>query len=375
MTYFVKTFGCASNLADSERIAAKLEKRGMKSAKSIFLADHIVINTCVVRESAENRVYGLLDKLEKKAQVTGQKMMIVLTGCLVGLATRDTSGKMMKRLQEKFPMVDEFLHPEEVGFDTVPIRADKLHAIVPISTGCNNCCTFCVVPFTRGRETSRPYEEIVKECLGLLKSGYRQITLVGQNVNSYGSDIVQTSKTKIRIAGRLISPVFVKHLGRLRIPTLFPYLLEEVAKLGFEKVDFISSNPWDFSDELIAVIAKHKNITREIHLPVQSGDNTILKKMNRWYTAKQYLNLISKIRKIGKDVKFSTDIIVGFPGETNDQFENTVELCKKVGFYKAYISEYSDRPMTAAHKIFPDEVPHQEKKRRWQELESLINKK
>jgi tRNA-2-methylthio-N6-dimethylallyladenosine synthase len=181
-------------------------------------------------------------------------------------------------------------------------------------------------------------------------------------------------KQKEQIAKK-IKPTFVKHLGRYRIPTLFPALLESVCGIkGIKKVDFISSNPWDFSDELIKVIAENKNISREIHLPVQSGDDEVLKRMNRWYTRDQYIKLVENLKLKIKNLKLSTDIIVGFPGETKSQFENTVALCKSVGFYKAYIAEYSDRPLTAAHKAFKDDIPHKEKKRRWRVLESLVNK-
>ena len=175
--------------------------------------------------------------------------------------------------------------------------------------------------------------------------------------------------------GKVIKPVFVKHLNRIRIPTLFPYLLEDICKIpGIEKIDFISSNPWDFSDELIDVIAKNPKITRSIHLPVQSGSTSVLKRMNRWYTSDDYLNLVQNLKFKIKNLKLSTDIIVGFCGETQEEFLETVDLVKKVGFYKAYLAMYSDRPMTAAHKAFTDDVPHEEKKKRWQVLEELINK-
>lgn len=387
MKYFIKTFGCQQNKADSERIAQNFKSRGMTAAKNYQQADYIVINTCMIRESAENRVYGLVHNLNKlksspeSLDLTRDKlhrrMKIIVTGCMVGMAFRDKTGKYLKKIREKLPGVDEFMPIEEVGFDFAPLRTDKLSAWVPISNGCNNFCTFCVVPFTRGREISRPFEEITKECQELIDKGYKNITLLGQNVNSYGADLI-SEKAKVPYnqvpSFKSVKPIFVKHLGRYRIPTLFPHLLEEVAKMGFEKVDFMSSNPWDFSNELIDVIAKNKNITRTIHLPVQSGDDNVLKRMNRWYTAEEYLNLISRIKHLIPNVKFTTDIIVGFCGETDEQFKNTVKLCKKVGFEKAYISMYSSRFGTAATKVFKDNVPHSTKKKRWLILEKLINK-
>ena len=164
------------------------------------------------------------------------------------------------------------------------------------------------------------------------------------------------------------------HLGKYRIPTLFPYLLDEVAKMGFEKVDFMSSNPWDFSDELIDVIARNKNITRTIHLPVQSGDDNVLKRMNRWYSADEYLKLVANLKFKIKNLKLTTDIIVGFCGETDEEFENTLKLCKKVGFNWAFVSVYSQRPMAASTKIYKDDVSHKIKDKRWKILDDLINK-
>lgn len=400
MKYFIKTFGCQLNFADSERVAAAFESRGMVPAKSYPDANYIVINTCMVRQSAENRVYGLVKNLSK-FKLQNSNLKIIITGCMVGLALRDKTGKYLQRLKTIMPEVDEFMPIEEVGFDNAPLRTDKISTWVPVSNGCNNFCSFCVVPFTRGREISRPYEDIIDECKQLKELGYKNITLLGQNVNSYGADLIrpfvianevkQSHKTRLshpptlrrgsdndnliyRLNGKKIKPIYVKHLGRLRIPTLFPYLLNEVAKIGFEKVDFISSNPWDFSDELIEVIAKNKNITRTIHLPVQSGDDNVLKRMNRWYSASDYVALISKIKNKILNVKFTTDIIVGFCGETDEEFKNTVKLCKKVGFEKAYISMYSPRPMTAATKVFKDNIPYEVKKNRWKILENLINK-
>lgn len=401
--YFIKTFGCAQNVSDSERIAADMSARGMVEAKNIDQAHHVIINTCMVREMAENRVYGAVNNLVKKKLKTGLPEKIIVTGCMVGMAVRDKSGKFLKLIKKRLPDVDEFLPIEEVGFDHAPLRTNRIHAWVPISNGCNNFCTFCVVPFTRGREISRPYDEILEECRQLAKEGYKKITLLGMNVNSYGADLIWgedniqvlrdinktyfTNCTKSRSShklinkdyhlpnGSIVKPILVKHLGRYRIPTLFPYLLEDVCKIeGIEEIDFLSSNPWDFSAELIDVIAQNPKITRKLHFALQSGSNSVLKRMNRWYTLEDYLKLIEKIKEKVSRVEFSTDIIVGFCGETEEEFQETVDLVKKVGFYKAYIAMYSDRPLTAAHKVFKDDIPHIVKKRRWQILEDLINK-
>lgn len=410
MKYFIKTFGCQANEADSERIASFYKARGYTPARSMKHADDIVINTCMIREKAENRVYGLVHNLTQE-KIRGRNLKIVVTGCMVGMAMREKSGKMLGALKRKMPQVDEFLPIEEVGFDHAPLRSDTKHAWVPISNGCNNFCTFCVVPFTRGREISRPFDDIISEVSQLASNGYTRITLIGQNVNSYGADLLlgaeniqvmrdvpgkqyfETStilptgvireprgetkqeQKEYLLNGKKVKPTFVKHLGRMRIPTLFPLLLKTLCEIdGIKHIDFLSSNPWDFSDDLIDTIANNPKITRHIHLPVQSGDSAMLKKMNRWYTKEEYLELVAKLKKQIKDITISTDIIVGFCGETDEQFNNTVDLCKQVGFSKAYVSIYSDRQMTTAHKVFTDDVPHPIKKKRWILLEEMINR-
>jgi len=393
MKYFIKTFGCQQNHADSERIAASYKAKGFTKARSYQNADHVIINTCMIRQAAENRVYGLVNNLGILKQ-SHPNLRIIVTGCMVGAAFRDKTGKFFARLRKILPQVDEFMPIEEIGFNTEPIRVSKTQAWVPISNGCNNFCTYCIVPFTRGREISRPMAEILNECTELKNKGYTEITLLGQNVNSYGADLVLGGKNiqvmrdikekyfedkvtdikEYEFNGRKLKPVFVKHLGRQRLPTLFPYLLEEIAKLGFKKVDFISSNPWDFSDELIATIAKHSNLTRTLHLPVQSGDNAVLKRMNRWYTREEYLTLIKKIRQAIPKIQFTTDIIVGFCGETDQEYENTIKLCEEVNFAKAYIAMYSERPFTAATKVMNDNIPFPIKKKRWMRLDTLVNK-
>lgn len=407
-TYFVKTFGCQQNVADSERVEQAFAARGFTKSRGYKDANYVIINTCMVRESAEERVYGLVNNLAKikKEKLKNKELFkIIVTGCMVGIAFRDKTGKFLSKIRDRMPDVDEFMPIEEVGFDSEPVRQSTTHAWVPISNGCNNFCTFCIVPFTRGREISRPYEDIIEECLHLKAKGYTSVMLLGQNVNSYGADLIvgkeniqvmrdinetyfdnsaigqfnnqanniSTIRAKFTYNGRNVEPVYVKHLGRQRIPTLFPYLLEDVARMDFEKVDFVSSNPWDFSDELIEMIAKYPNITRTIHLPVQSGDTAVLKRMNRWYTREEYLEIISKLKTQIPDVKITTDIIVGFCGETDEEFQNTVTLAKQVGFEKAYISRYSERYMTAATKVMKDDISPATKKKRWKELDKLIN--
>ncbi len=379
-SFFIKTFGCQQNKADSQRIASYYVSRGFKESKTLNSASEVIINTCMIRQSAEDRVTGLVKNLTKDKTL---RPKIVITGCMVGMATRDDTGKYIKALKKRMPEVDEFLPLEEVGFDYPALRSDVTHAWVPISNGCNNFCTFCVVPFTRGREISRPFEDIILEVKELADKGCEEITLLGQNVNSYGADLVKNKKG-LSVnkqgyslpSGRNVKPVIVKHLGKYRIPTLFPYLLEEVSYIkGIKKIKFISSNPWDFSDKLINVIARTPIIDRNIHLAVQSGDDQVLKRMNRWYTQEDFIKLAKNIKYKIKDAQISTDIIVGFPGESKEQFENTIKLARKVNFSYAYVSKYSNRPNTAASKAMPDDISHKEKERRWKILNDLINHK
>ena len=324
------------NEADSERIAAGYESRGWQKAETIDGADEILINTCSVRESAEHRVLGLVNNLIKKKK---KKQKIILTGCMLyhGITS----------LKKKLPGVDEFKPIKE--FNTSPNLKFKNSnlKLVPIMEGCNNFCTYCVVPYSRGREKSRPFAEILCEVEELAKRGYKEIMLLGQNVNAYGQDLSDAKAT-------------------------FANLLRTLNDLsGLEKISFMTSNPWDLTDEIIEAL-KLPKIDRYLHLPVQSGDDEILKMMNRHYKASDYLNLVKKIKKQIPNMQIGTDIIVGFPGETEEQFLNTFKLCKKVGFVKAYIAMYSPRPQTAAFK-FKDDVLHKEKKRRFRILDKLIN--
>ncbi|MFZ1627052.1 MAG: MiaB/RimO family radical SAM methylthiotransferase [Candidatus Moraniibacteriota bacterium] len=373
--YYIQTFGCQQNTADSERIASQYEARGFQPAGNLEEADTLIVNTCIVRDRAEEKVYGLVQNLREKAGRGPADLHIVITGCLVGAAAREPSGKLMKRMKARLPD-EEFLPMEDVGFEHEPKRTAGKMASIVISNGCNNFCAFCIVPFSRGKERSRPFIEIINEVQEAVRQGKPEVMLLGQNVNSYGADfLMEKMKDGSEYAlpsGKSVKPVMVKHLGRHRIPTLFTHLLEAVAEIpGVEKVMFLSANPWDFSDELIETIARHPNIDRLLHLPIQAGSDKIIKAMNRWYTRDEYLALIDRIRAKVPEVQFTTDIIVGFPGEAREDFEATIDIARRVKFSKAFIAWYSPRHGTAALKIGNDVDIH-EKKRRYTELDHLV---
>ncbi|MAF20507.1 MAG: tRNA (N6-isopentenyl adenosine(37)-C2)-methylthiotransferase MiaB [Parcubacteria group bacterium] len=328
MRYHIVTYGCQMNKNDSERIAAKLEQAKNKPAQKESLADLIIINICSVRQSAINRVHSKVNKIQKQQP----KTKIVLTGCIL-----EKDKKRFKELNIAIWPIIDF----KIKAKCQSIR----HAFIPIMTGCNNFCAYCAVPYTRGREKSRPAQEIIKEIKSLIKQGYEEITLLGQNVNSY------------------LSP---------KDKTNFPNLLKMINQLeGKFKINFLTSHPKDMSDQLIKVISQSKKVSKQIHLPVQSGDNQILKKMNRGYTITKYRNLIKKTRQAIPQAEISTDIIVGFPGETQKQFQNTVKLVKQIKFKQIYTSAYSSRPGTAATKL-KDDVHSSEKKKRKRIILNMI---
>jgi len=337
--YFIRTYGCQMNESDSEWIDGYYQSKGFVWAEKIEEADEIIINTCSVRESAENRVFGLVNNLNK-AKLKGEKFKLIVTGCTLRYAP--------KRLKKKLPSVDEFI-PIEFYLTNSPFAVRKFEqvALLPISQGCNNFCSYCVVPYARGREVSVDFDQLIDSVKNLVERGYKEIVLLGQNVNSYGLDFEDKNKNFARLLKRL-------------------HQIDDL-----EKISFLTSNPWDLTDEIITAM-KQSKISREFHLALQSGDDQILKKMNRRYTSGAFLRLIKKLRKEIPAIKISTDVIVGFPGETREQFENTVKLCRKVGFVKAYVNRYSPRSGTAAFKL-GDPVPASEKKRRWQIIDQLIN--
>ena len=330
MKYFIKVFGCQMNESDSERIATFLEKQRYKKAPNIEGADLIIVVACSVRQTAVDRIFGLKKKLQK---LNAKK---ILTGCVL-----KSDKKKFEEFFDEILTINEFLGKNYLEFK--PKHTNPKSAFVPIMTGCNNFCSYCVVPSTRGRETSRMIKDIIEEVKELIKNKYEEIVLLGQNVNSYKYD--------------------------------FPNLLRKLNNLSENfQIKFLTSHPKDMSDNLIDAVAECAKISKEIHLPIQSGDNKILKKMNRGYTAEKYVDLIKKIRAKIPAAKITTDVIVGFPGETKKQFENTVKIFKKINFDKAYINKYSYRAGTPASK-FEDDVPLKEKRRRWEILNKLANER
>ncbi len=353
--YFIITFGCQANEADSERIAAYFRKKGYQLASTKQKADLVIINTCSVRRAAEDKVLGAIRNLQK----TKKQKQIIITGCIL---YHDKEW-----LKKEFPKNVQFSPLKRlINSSLDPQRKNKKHAWVQIMEGCNNLCSYCVVPFSRGREKSRPIEEILCEVKMIVKRGIKEITLLGQNVNSYhkNSDI----KVKNKLLQEKIEELKKRYKNNFAI---LLSLLNEIK--GLKKIKFFTSNPHDLSNGIIQVL-KLPKIERYLHLPVQSGDDEILKKMNRKYTSEQYLKLVKKIKKEIPDIEIGTDIIVGFPGETKKQFENTVKLCKQIGFCLAYIAKYSPRPGTAAYRL-EDNIPFVEKKRRREILNKLINQK
>ena len=338
MKYHIITYGCQMNKSDSERIAAVLENKGCRPASSMKSANLVVVNMCSVRQSAVDRIFGLAEKI-KKLKTANRKLKTVLTGCIL----KEDKIKLRKIFDSIW---------DQKNYFNIPAKDEKESlAYIPISNGCGNFCSYCAVPFTRGPLVCRPHKKILKEAKEVVTRGVNEIWLLGQNVNDY------ISKEK---------------KGNEKQTINFAKLVKMVNDVPGEfKFFFISPNPKNFSNELIESLAKCEKFGKYLNLPVQSGDDLILKKMNRPYTIKQYKELVKKIRKEIPSIRLSTDVIVGFPGETEKQFKNTVKLFKEIKFNNAYISKYSPRSGTAAFKM-KDNISLKEKKRREKVLRKLI---
>ncbi len=380
-TYFIYTFGCQSNKSDSERIAGDYEARGYHEASTWMECDELVVNTCAIRQRAEDRAKGfILNAVEYFEKEKLPRPKIILTGCMVHHGN--------EKLYQLIPHLDEVLPINEVGFNQTALRKDNIntatgrkHAWVPISSGCNSFCTYCIVPYSRGREASRPLEDILQEVRSLAQDGYQEITLLGQNVNSWGLEKVGVGLRKMLM--QKDSP-----LRREDIPENssqyfatdgtppFVTLLQKVTQVeGIALVRFMTSNPWDFSDALIDELSQNRKLDPFIHLPIQSGSNSVLYRMNRGYTRERYLEVVEKLKAKVPNVTIGTDIIVGFPGETDEEFNETVELARLIDWKVAFVAQFSPRPGTTAWKLYPDDVPPAVKKKRWKILDDLINQK
>lgn len=377
-TYFIHTFGCQSNKSDSERIAGDYQARGYTKAKSWKDCDELIVNTCAVRQRAEHRAQGFIHNVityydeQHTKDKSIKRPKIILTGCMLH------HGK--NKVMDMIPAIDEVLPINEVGFNQAAIRKDKNHAWVPISAGCNSFCTYCIVPYSRGREQSRSMESILEEVENLVKKGYCEITLLGQNVNSWGLEKIGIGLRKMLMSNEKLTreklPDNQSQYLKPKGTPPFVKLLQEISKFDEIKIiRFLSSNPWDFHDELIDEIGKNKKIDRYVHLPIQSGSNDVLHRMNRGYTKESYLEIVEKLRKADPEITLGTDIVVGFGGETEKEFQETVDLAKEIDWHVGFVAMYSPRPGTAAHKLYPDDIPHHVKKKRWDILDEIINKK
>lgn len=351
--YYIWTVGCQMNKADSERLESALGQMGFEPRTSPKEADVVVLNSCVVRQSAEDRVVGMMTSLKPLKQ-RNQDKVLALMGCMVGPKTDD--------LEKRFPYVDVFMQPQQFQplIDLLGERMDidtegcigplvarpDVATYIPIIHGCDKFCTFCIIPYRRGREVSRPVAEIVREAEMLVKRGVKEVTLLGQNVDSYGHDLPQDHDL-----GDLLGAV------------------NDVS--GLERVRFLTSHPNDMSDHIIDSVAGLEKVCEHINLPFQAGDDRVLENMRRGYTNDDYRRLIDKIRARIPDVSLSTDVIVGFCGETDEQFEETLSLIEDIKFDKVHAAAYSNRPGTIAERRLIDDVPQDEKKLRLRAIEIL----
>ena len=364
--YFIKTYGCQMNVHDSEEIKKILENLGYTEIEDYEQADLIILNTCAIRENAHDKVFGFLGRC-KHLKKTNKDLILGLCGCMA------QEENVVKEIREKHKYIDivfgthnmnelpdmlmNFYGKQSINvyskegdvieFGNLYKRDSKITAWVNIMYGCDKFCTYCIVPYTRGKQRSRKSEDILKEVKELKEQGYKEITLLGQNINAYGKDLD----------------------GEIE----FSKLLEKVSDIGIERIRFVTSHPWDFTDKMIDVIASRENIMPYIHLPLQSGSNKILKLMGRRYTKEEYLELFNKIRNKVKNASITTDIIVAFPGETEEDFNDTLDVVNTCKYDGAFTFIYSPRENTPAAKMKND-LTESEKEDRLHRLNELVNK-
>lgn len=365
--YFLRTYGCQMNVHDSEEIKYYLESLGYTAVDVLEDADIVILNTCAIRENAKDKVFGYLGRC-KHLKKTKRDLIIAITGCLmqqpkeieeihnrhkyidiiVGTHNLNELPSMIINANQKHSQEIEVYSNSDIVFENVKYNRDsKFSAWINIIYGCDKFCTYCIVPYTRGRERSRKIEEILDEVRDLKNKGYLEITLLGQNVNAYGKD--------------------------LNLGYDFATLLEEVAKIGIPRIRFVTSHPWNFTDKMIDVIAKYDNVMPYVHLPIQSGSDEILKKMNRKYTIDEYKKLFDEIKSKVKNVSITTDIIVGFPNESDEDFQKTLDIVNYCKYDGAYTFIFSPRDGTPAAKMV-DTIPIEIKEQRLYKLNELVNK-
>jgi len=363
--YFLRTYGCQMNVHDSEEIAARLESLGFKETNTLEEADIIILNTCAIRENAHDKLYGFLGRC-KHVKSLDKNKIIGICGCMA------QEEGVVNELMKKHPYVDIVFGTHNIHelqdlilernkkqniqvyscegkvYENISYRRDSdIKAWVNIQYGCDKFCTYCIVPYTRGKQRSRHSKEIIQEVKDLVKKGYKEVTLLGQNVNAYGKDLEDELS--------------------------FAELLQKVADTGIDRVRFVTSHPWDFTDEMIDVIAKNDNIMNYIHLPLQSGSNSILRKMGRRYTKEEYIELFDKIKNKINDVSVTTDIIVGFPNETEEDFNDTLDVVNTCKYDSAFTFIYSPREGTPAAQM-EDSIDLKTKEKRLYKLNELVNK-
>lgn len=366
-TYCLKTYGCQMNEHDSENIKAMLEEMGFKEEENYEKADLILLNTCSIRENAHNKAFGMLGRV-KHLKEQRKDLIVGLCGCMAqeeGVVAEirekykwlnfvfgthnlyDLPTVLEKAITEERQAIEVYSTDLDIIENTPVVRDKTYKAYVNIIYGCNKFCTYCIVPYTRGSERSRKKEDILKEIDNLIEKGYQEVTLLGQNVNAYGKDLYENYG-----------------LGEL---------LEDIANKKIPRIRFVTSHPWDFTDRMIEVIGKYENIMPSVHLPVQSGSSSILKKMGRRYSKESYLELFDKLKKVRPNIAISTDIIVGFPGESEEDFQDTLDLVEYCKYDNAFTFIYSPRENTPAAKL-KDDVLLEEKEKRLYRLNEIVNK-
>ena len=366
-TYYIKTYGCQMNVHDSENIKAILEEMSFKETLDMEKADLILLNTCAIRENAHNKVFGMIGRL-KHMKENRPNIITGVCGCMAQeeVVVNEILDKYSfldlvfgtHNIHELPEILNKAMHNKKIEVEVyscegdiiedIPVKRDsKYKAFVNIMYGCDKFCTYCIVPYTRGKQRSRRFGDIIREVKSLKDAGYKEVTLLGQNVNAYGKD--------------------------LELEFDMGDLLEEVAKTGIERIRFVTSHPWDFTDKMIEVISKYPNIMPYIHLPLQSGSDRILKLMGRRYTKKSYLELFNKIKETVPNASITTDIIVGFPGESEEDFEDTLDVVNICKYDSAFTFIFSPREGTPAAKM-KDDTPLDVKEDRLHRLNELVNK-